>query len=90
MATIGTHPAIAVIILFIVFFAIFFLLIYGILQYAESRRKKISESSLETSSTEIPTFAKFKTCSYCGTTMPGIASFCPECGSPQIPAQKNQ
>lgn len=88
MAVIGTHPVIAVVVLFVVFFAIFFLLIYGILQYAESRKKgREVEETEEKNPGQIPTFVKSKTCSYCGTTMPGIASFCPECGSPQIAAR---
>lgn len=79
----GAHPLITIIVLFIVFFAIFFLLIYGILQFAERRKT----GKREASNGEIPTYAQYKTCPRCGVTMPGVASFCPECGTQQIAAQ---
>jgi hypothetical protein len=89
MAVVGSHPVIAIIVLFIVFFTVFFLLIYGILRLAENRNSEGDEESSEERrpvKKGIPTYAKVKTCPQCGTPMPGMASFCPECGSPQIAA----
>jgi len=82
------HPFITIVILFVVFFTIFFLLIYGILRYADKRKsgsEKVSDDEIN-SQKGIPTFPAFKRCGKCGTTMPGVASFCPECGAPQIAA----
>lgn len=86
MAAVGAHPIITIAVLFIVFFAIFFLIIYGLLQYLENRKASRTAIAVGRSS-EIPTFARYKTCPNCGTNMPGIAGFCPECGSAQLPPQ---
>jgi heme/copper-type cytochrome/quinol oxidase subunit 2 len=93
VASFGPHPVITIIVLFIVFFTVFFLLIYGSLRLVERRKSnedeedEVEEEDVGTASTKgIPTYAKFKTCQKCGTTMPGVASFCPECGAPQIAA----
>jgi hypothetical protein len=89
MPAVGTHPLITIIILFIVFFTIFFLLIYAALRYVDNRKEgkeKLSEEEL-TSQSEIPSYPKVKTCPNCGTMMPGIASFCPECGAQQVSAR---
>ncbi len=81
------HPLIAITVLFVVFFAIFFLLIYGILRFVDRRKSEyVSDEEIE-SEKEIPTYSQFKRCPKCGTTMHGIASFCPECGAPQIAAR---
>ncbi len=85
MAVVGSHPFLTIVILFVVFFTIFFLVIYGILRFAENRKSgqgRINDEELS-SRTEIPTFVKSKNCPTCGTSMPGIASFCPECGAQQ-------
>jgi hypothetical protein len=85
MPAVGAHPVITIVILFIVFFTIFFLMIYGILRYLDNRKSgqsMVTEDEMSTQR-EIPTYAKSKTCAVCGTSMPGIASFCPECGAPQ-------
>jgi hypothetical protein len=85
MPAVDAHPAITIIILFIVFFTIFFLMIYGILRYLDNRKSgegRVTEEELSAQK-EIPTYAKSKTCAVCGTSMPGIASFCPECGAAQ-------
>jgi len=87
MAVIGSHPVITLVILFIVFFSIFFLLIYGILRFLENRKshgEKLSDEVLS-SQKEIPTYVQSKSCPRCGTAMPGIASYCPECGAAQNP-----
>jgi len=85
MTAVSAHPVIAVILLFIVFFAIFFLLIYGTLQYFE-RRKSKTQRRQSIPAGGIASRLDYKTCPKCGTSMPGIASFCPECGSQQIAA----
>jgi hypothetical protein len=85
MAVVGSHPFLTIVILFIIFFTIFFLVIYGILRFAENRKpvqRQVSEEELS-SQREIPTYVKSKNCAACGTSMPGIASFCPECGTAQ-------
>ena len=87
MPAVGAHPIITIAVLFIVFFAIFFLVIYGLLQYFEQRKGGRAAVAVGQAN-EIPTFARYKTCSNCGTSMPGIASFCPECGAAQVPAQR--
>jgi hypothetical protein len=86
MVALGNHPVITVIILFIVFFVIFFLLIFGILRAAESRKSKTKygEEEIE-AGPKISANTDSKSCTQCGTSMPGIASFCPECGAAQKP-----
>jgi hypothetical protein len=87
MAVVGAHPVITILVLFIVFFSIFFVLIYGLLRFLENRKSgdRVSERELR-SQTGIPTYAQRKACPQCGTSMPGVAMYCPECGAPQIPA----
>jgi ribosomal protein S27AE len=90
MVALGAHPIVTVIILFIVFFAIFFLLIYGLLQLLERRKVSKTSNMVDHSNRqgEIPTYTKSKICPRCGTSMPGVASYCPECGAPQIATQR--
>jgi hypothetical protein len=89
------NPILAIVLLFVVVFAFFFILIYGILNLMEHRRARRkmmprdavpiapSNRSLSREQGPVSDFSKF--CLKCGTKIPRIAEYCPECGSQQIP-----
>jgi len=91
MSVAGIHPIVTILILFVLFFSVFFLLIYGGLQSLE--RRKAPKSKIQNQKgTPVQTKTqmnddKSKSCPKCGSEMPRFADFCPECGTPQIPAQ---
>jgi zinc ribbon protein len=89
------NPIIAIALLFIVVFALFFVLIYGILNVMEHRNARRNSMPKGTEPIAPPTMSSSqpvapasgsKFCLKCGTKIPRIAEFCPECGSRQIPA----
>jgi len=89
------NPIIAIVLLFIVVFALFFVLIYGILNLLERRnahRSKMPKEtvpilapSLNLSAPQNSALSSSKYCLKCGTKIPRIADYCPECGNQQIP-----
>ena len=90
------HPVIAIIVLFVIFFAIFFVLIFGILQYMERKRRlnnsaaageEASSISLGQVSQPVALGSDVKFCLSCGSKIPVIADYCPNCGAAQINAR---
>jgi hypothetical protein len=88
------NPIIAIVLLFIVVFAFFFLMIYGILSVVERRkasasmpRQRVPSSapSANLTTPRLSSSASTKFCLKCGTQIPRIADYCPECGTQQIP-----
>ncbi len=88
------EPLIAIAVLFAVLFAIFFLLIYAIMTFLENANKKKAQSkeaiTLAVAGTEQPKggFSSEKICPRCGTKIPNIADYCPECGAQQIAGRR--
>ncbi|MFI5421964.1 MAG: zinc-ribbon domain-containing protein [Nitrososphaerales archaeon] len=89
-------PIVAILLLFVVIFSVFFLVIYGVLTLVERRKQQKSlpeeaepgeaprmDLSKQTAFAQAPST---KLCSKCGTRIPRIADYCPECGTQQIPA----
>jgi hypothetical protein len=87
------NPIIAILLLFVVIFAFFFLIIYGILNLME--RMKIQGSRQSETVPDVSRAADVspqqplllnasKFCLKCGTQIPRIAEYCPECGTEQV------
>ena len=89
-------PLVAITILFVVLFSVFFVAIYGILNLVELRKRRtlmrmqtvpISSPGVDLSVETLSSQTRSeKFCLKCGTMIPRIADYCPECGSQQIPA----
>jgi hypothetical protein len=90
----AVEPLLAIVVLFVVLFAIFFLLIFAIMTFLENANKKKAQSkeaiALAVAAIEQPKGGLYseKTCSSCGTKIPNIADYCPECGAQQIAGRR--
>ena len=74
-------PAVLVL-LFLILFTILFFIIFGLMQLFQRRRGAPVNSQVALSA-ESPQSPSTKFCTKCGTKIPGIADYCPECGNRQ-------